>query len=289
MSLVLSGVSYVYMPHTPYEHMAVRDIDLTLAPGEFLALIGHTGSGKSTILQLMQGLLEPTMGRVTVDGVDINGRGLAARQARQKVGMVFQYPEYQLFEETVYDDIAFGPRNQGLDAAEVDRRVRDAMNQVGLDFDAVHNRSPFSLSGGQMRRVAIAGVLALRPQYLVLDEPTAGLDPQGRTEILQRVAYLHRHAGLGVVLVSHNMDDVAALAERVVVLSQGRIVLNGPPAAVFQADREVLRQAGVDVPHVTALLARLRNQGLAVPGRALTVTAAAQEILAALRGEECAQ
>lgn len=282
MSIELSGVSYVYLPGTPYEHTAVQNIDLTVEAGECVAIIGHTGSGKSTLLQLMQGLLTPTAGRVTVDGAPVTGRGEAVRRARQQVGLVFQYPEYQLFEETVYDDIAFGPRNQGLDDATVDQRVREAMAQVGLDEAAVRDRSPFSLSGGQMRRVAIAGVLALHPRYLVLDEPTAGLDPRGREEILRRLAELH-HQGLAVVLVSHSMDDVARLAQRVVVLHHGRIVLCGPPAVVFRPERPELRQAGVDIPHITALLAKMRAHGLAVSGRAFTVAAAEREILAALR------
>lgn len=281
MSIELHAVSYVYMPGTPYEHTAVKDIDLTIAAGECVAVIGHTGSGKSTLLQLMQGLLAPTAGQVLVDGAPVTGRGEAARRARRQVGLVFQYPEYQLFEETVYDDIAFGPRNQGLDDCAVDHRVREAMDQVGLEA-AVRDRSPFSLSGGQMRRVAIAGVLALKPRYLVLDEPTAGLDPRGREEILRRVAALHQQ-GLAVVLVSHSMDDVARLAQRVVVLQDGRVVLSGPPAAVFQPQRPELRQAGVDVPHVTALLTELRAHGLAVTARAFTAAAAEREILAALR------
>jgi energy-coupling factor transport system ATP-binding protein len=282
MSIVLKNVSYVYMPGTPYERAAVRDVSLTVAPGEFVGIIGHTGSGKSTLVQHMNGLLRPTKGVVEVDGVDLAARGEAAKLARRKVGMVFQYPEHQLFEETVFDDVAFGPRNLGLAADEVEERVRTALDFVGLDFAAFAKRSPFRLSGGQMRRVAIAGVVALRPAYLVLDEPSAGLDPRGRDEIFAEVSRLHAATGAAVVLISHNMEEVARLVNRLVVMREGAVSLDGPPREVFR-HREALQAAGVDVPGVTALLGRLAARGLDVDASALTVTEAAASIAAAVR------
>ncbi len=282
MSIVLKDVSYVYMPGTPYERAAVRDVSLTVAPGEFVGIIGHTGSGKSTLVQHMNGLLRPTKGVVEVDGVNLAAKGEAARLARRKVGMVFQYPEHQLFEETVFDDVAFGPRNLGLDGDAVEERVRMALDFVGLDFAAFAKRSPFRLSGGQMRRVAIAGVVALRPAYLILDEPSAGLDPRGRDEIFAEVSRLHAATGTAVVLISHNMEEVARLVGRLVVMHDGAVSLDGPPREVFRR-REALQAAGVDVPGVTALLGRLAARGLDVDDTALTVAEAATAIAAAVR------
>lgn len=282
MPIVLKDVSYVYMPGTPYERTALKDINLTVAEGEFIGVIGHTGSGKSTLVQHMNGLLKPARGVVEVDSVDLAAKGDAARLARRKVGMVFQYPEHQLFEETVFDDVAFGPRNLGLAAEEVEERVRLALDFVGLEFAAFAKRSPFRLSGGQMRRVAIAGVVALKPAYLILDEPSAGLDPRGRDEIFAEVVRLHETTGVTVVLISHNMEEVARLVKRLVVMHDGAISLDGPPREIFRHSCE-LKAAGVDVPGVTALMERLALRGLDVDAAALTVEEAAASIAAAVR------
>ena len=219
MSIVIEHLNYIYMQGGPYETRALDDVSLTIHDGEFIGLIGHTGSGKSTLVQHLNGLILPTSGKITVDGMDLAEKGTDRRAIRRRVGLVFQYPENQLFEETVAKDIAFGPKNLGLDEAEIDRRVRTAMRRVALDYDKLAQRSVFELSGGQMRRVAIAGVLAMEPQTLVLDEPCAGLDPRGREEILGLISDLHRESGATIVMVSHSMDDVAALAERVIVMN----------------------------------------------------------------------
>jgi energy-coupling factor transport system ATP-binding protein len=282
MSIMLRDVSYIYMPDTPYQRVALQNINLTIQRGEFVGIIGHTGSGKSTLVQHMNGLLKPTRGTVTVDDVELGRKGNAARQAKRKVGMVFQYPEHQLFEETVYDDVAFGPRNLGADAAEVERRVHRALEFVGLDWAEFGKRSPFRLSGGQMRRVAIAGVIALEPEYLVLDEPSAGLDPRGRDEIFAEIVKLHKTSGITVILISHNMEEIARLVKRLIVLHSGGISLDGPPQEIFGQSREKLLAAGVDVPNISILLERLRQRGLEVDAAALTPTDATQAILAAL-------
>lgn len=264
MSLVIENVNYVYMSGGPYETQALHDISLTIEDGEFVGLIGHTGSGKSTLVQHLNGLLKPTSGRILVDGLDLADKATDKRAIRRKVGLVFQYPENQLFEETVEKDIAFGPKNLGLDAAEIDRRVREAMRRVAVDYDAIHDRSVFELSGGQMRRVAIAGVLAMEPQVLVLDEPCAGLDPRGREEILGLIRALHREAGTTIVMVSHSMDDVASLAGRVIVMNHGRVAMDGTPREIF-ARGEELRAMGLDVPQAVELAERLRARGLNIP------------------------
>lgn len=264
MSLVIENVSYVYMPGGPYETQALHDISLTIEDGEFVGLIGHTGSGKSTLVQHLNGLITPTSGRVVVDGLDLSDKQTDKRAVRCRVGLVFQYPENQLFEETVEKDIAFGPKNLGLPPEEIDRRVRDAMRRVALDYETLHNRSVFELSGGQMRRAAIAGVLAMEPQVLVLDEPCAGLDPRGREEILGLIRALHRESGATIVMVSHSMEDVASLAERVIVMDHGRVVMDGAPRDVFSRGEE-LRSIGLDVPQAVELASRLRSRGLEIP------------------------
>lgn len=286
MSIVLNDVSYIYMAGTPYERAALKNITLSIEQGDFVGIIGHTGSGKSTLVQHMNGLLKPTKGVVEVNGVDLNIKGNNAKLAKRRVGMVFQYPEHQLFEETVYDDVAFGPRNLGLEPEEVDQRVRRAMAFSGLDYEAFAKRSPFRLSGGQMRRVAIAGVIALEPEYLILDEPSAGLDPRGRDEIFGEIMNLHKTTGVTVILISHNMEEVARLVKRLVVMHRGEIALDGSPQDIFRLSREKLQAAGVDVPNVSNLLARLRAEGLAVEDTALTADEAAAAILAALRRRE---
>ena len=264
MSIVIEHLNYVYMTGGPYETKALSDVNLTIHDGEFIGLIGHTGSGKSTLVQHLNGLIMPTSGRVLVDGMDLADKATDRRAVRQRVGLVFQYPENQLFEETVEKDIAFGPRNLGLDEAEIDRRVKDAMRRVALDYDRLHDRSVFELSGGQMRRVAIAGVLAMEPQVLVLDEPCAGLDPRGREEILGLIKKLHEEAGTTIVMVSHSMDDVASLAERVIVMNHGELVMDGAPRDVFACGEE-LRGMGLDVPQAVQLAGRLRERGFDIP------------------------
>ena len=264
MSIVIEHLNYVYMTGGPYETKALSDVNLTIHDGEFIGLIGHTGSGKSTLVQHLNGLIMPTSGRVLVDGMDLADKGTDRRAVRQRVGLVFQYPENQLFEETVEKDIAFGPKNLGLDDAEIDRRVKDAMRRVALDYDRLHERSVFELSGGQMRRVAIAGVLAMEPQVLVLDEPCAGLDPHGREEILGLIRKLHEEAGTTIVMVSHSMDDVASLADRVIVMNHGEVVMDGVPRDVFACGEE-LRGMGLDVPQAVLLADKLRERGFDIP------------------------
>lgn len=264
MSIVIEHLNYVYMSGGPYETKALSDVNLTLRDGEFVGLIGHTGSGKSTLVQHLNGLIMPTSGRVLVDGMDLHDKATDRRAIRQRVGLVFQYPENQLFEETVEKDIAFGPKNLNLDDAEIDRRVKDAMRRVALDYNRLHARSVFELSGGQMRRVAIAGVLAMEPQVLVLDEPCAGLDPRGREEILGLIRRLHEEAGTTIVMVSHSMDDVASLAERVIVMNHGEVAMDGTPRDVFACGEE-LRGMGLDVPQAVQLAEKLRARGFDIP------------------------
>ena len=264
MSIVIEHLNYVYMQGGPYETKALDDVSLTIHDGEFVGLIGHTGSGKSTLVQHLNGLILPTSGQITVDGMDLADKNTDKRAIRRRVGLVFQYPENQLFEETVAKDIAFGPKNLGLDEAEIDRRVRTAMRRVALDYDKLSQRSVFELSGGQMRRVSIAGVLAMEPQTLVLDEPCAGLDPKGREEILGLISDLHRESGATIVMVSHSMDDVAALAERVIVMNHGKVAMDGAPREVFSRGEE-LRAIGLDVPQAVELAQKLREKGFDVP------------------------
>lgn len=264
MSIVIEHLNYVYMQGGPYETRALDDVSLTIHDGEFIGLIGHTGSGKSTLVQHLNGLILPTSGKITVDGMDLAEKGTDRRAIRRRVGLVFQYPENQLFEETVAKDIAFGPKNLGLDEAEIDRRVRTAMRRVALDYDKLAQRSVFELSGGQMRRVAIAGVLAMEPQTLVLDEPCAGLDPRGREEILGLISDLHRESGATIVMVSHSMDDVAALAERVIVMNHGKAAMDGAPREIFSRGEE-LRAIWLDVPQAVELAQKLREKGFDVP------------------------
>ena len=239
-------------------------MNLTIEEGEFVCIVGHTGSGKSTLVQHLNGLLKPTSGLILVDGEDMNGEKVDRKRIRQKVGLVFQYPEYQLFEETVARDISFGPKNLGLSAEEIDRRVREAMAHVHLDYDKYAGRSPFELSGGQMRRVAIAGVLAMEPKYLILDEPTAGLDPKGRDRILGMIQELHREGNTTVVMVSHSMDDCARLATRMIVMSKGTVVMSDTPRAVF-AQAERMREVGLGVPEAARLCENLRARGIDLP------------------------
>jgi len=262
MSINLTNVFFTYMTGTPFERQALNDVSVSIEKGEILAIIGHTGSGKSTLVQHLNGLLKPSSGKVTIDDIDISGRGGEAKKARQQVGMVFQYPEHQIFAETVYEDIAFGPRNRGFSAEEVDKQVHEAMAFVGLDFDTFAKRSPFQLSGGQMRRVAIAGVVAMNPDYLVLDEPSAGLDPRSRNAVFKEILALHKERGIAIVLVTHSMEEAAKYANRMLVINKGKILFDGKPAEIFSQHKNELVAVGMDEPQVYKLSALLRSKGL---------------------------
>jgi energy-coupling factor transport system ATP-binding protein len=278
--IVLEKLSHIYRSG-PVKTTALNEIDLTIRDGELLALIGPTGSGKSTLAQHLNGLLQPSSGRVLLDGQDINAKGADRKALRFKVGLVFQYPEHQLFEETVRKDIAFGPRNIGLSETEIDTRVREAMTTVGLDYDEMSARSPFELSGGQMRRAALAGVLAMRPHVLVLDEPTAGLDPRGRDYLLGDIRRLNE-GGTTIVLISHAMDDVARLATRIAVLEKGALAMEGTPEEVF-SKYERLSAMGLDVPQGFKLARLLRQEGLSLPDR-YRLEDLADELALAIKG-----
>ncbi len=278
MPIVVRHLSHVYMPGTPMAVPALHDVSFEIADGESVGLIGPTGSGKSTLVQHLNGLIRPRPGTVFVDGQDVGDRRTDLRRLRRTVGLVFQYPEYQLFEETVYDDVAFGPRSMGLDADEVDRRVRRAMALMGLDVEALAKRSPFELSGGQRRRVAIAGVLALGCSKLILDEPTAGLDPAGRRDLLRLLARLNRE-GMTVLLVTHDMDDLAEVARRVLVLSEGRLVADAPVRELFSRHRALLQEHRLDVPVAVRILYALRERGADVRLDRIGVDEVAEEIL----------
>lgn len=277
MSIVAEKVSYVYMPGSPFEAEALSDVSFTIEDGEFVGVIGHTGSGKSTLVQHFNALIKPTSGKMTVQGVDIGEKGVSLNSLRQKVGLVFQYPEYQLFEETVEKDVAFGPKNLGLPEEEILNRVAEAMRLVGLDQKKIGARSPFELSGGQRRRVALAGVLAMNPEVLILDEPSAGLDPHGRNEILALVSAIHEERGCTVIMVSHSMDEVARVASRVMVMNHGHLVMDGTPRQVYtQGDQ--LQQIGLGVPATVQLSQMLRSRGMDVPEGILSLQEMAQWI-----------
>lgn len=260
--LEVRNLDYIYSAGTPFEHKALDNVSFALEPGEFVGIIGHTGSGKSTLMQQMNGLLKPTSGQVLLDGVDIWSDKKLTRQARFRVGLVFQYPEYQLFEETVYRDIAFGPKNMGLEEKEVDRRVREAAGFVGLT-QAQLEVSPFDLSGGQKRRVAIAGVIAMEPEVLILDEPTAGLDPVGRAEILGNIEAYRQAKNATIMMVSHSMEDVARLTDRLLVMNGSRLAMDGTPSEVFSRAQELLAM-GLNIPQVTQVFLKLKALGLDV-------------------------
>lgn len=269
MKITMNEVGYTYGAGTPFEKTALFDVNLALKEKEFVGLIGHTGSGKSTLVQLFAGLLKPTEGDVVVGEINTKDKLAIKKGLRSLVGMVFQYPEHQLFEETVYKDIAFGPKNLGLDEAEVEKRVRYGMELVGLDFERYKDLSPFDLSGGQKRRVAIAGVLAMRPDFLILDEPTAGLDPQGRKEILGEIKEIYRNYDVTIILVTHSMEDIARLASRIIVIDEGRVVMDDTPEHVFTHADE-LEAMGLDIPMPLTVIRALRQKGWDLPD-ALTV------------------
>ncbi len=277
MLIKLENIEYKYMSGTPYEQTALKNINLEIKSGEFLGLIGHTGSGKSTLIQQLNGLLKPTAGSIYVDGKNIADKDLKLRELRFKVGLVFQYPEYQLFDETVEKDISFGPRNMGLSESEIGERVKEAMKLVGLS-EKLKDKSPFELSGGQKRRTAIAGVLAMNPEVLILDEPAAGLDPKGRNDILSQIEYMHEKRDMTIILVSHSMEDIAKYADRVVVMKDGGIAAQGSADEIF-AMRERLADINLDVPQITKVVDILREKGYDLPENIYTVDNAVNEIM----------
>ena len=284
MSICVEIVSCVYSKGSPFEKVALENISLTIEKGEFIGIIGHTGSGKSTLIQHLNGLIHPTSGKVTIDGVDLAAKTKEAVAKRHSVGMVFQYPEHQLFEETVAKDIAFGPKNLGCSEEETEKRVKSAMKFAGLDYDTFGGRSPFRLSGGQQRRVAIAGVIAMHPDFLILDEPSAGLDPIGRREIFSRIQSWYQKGVFSVILVSHNMDDIARLATRLLVMHKGHLVMDGKPMDIFLHHRRELQECGVDAPPLTQTLLYLKEKGIPVPEDAKTVEEAVDRMSQMLGG-----
>lgn len=279
-SIILDKVNYSYSEGTAYRIQALKDINLKIEEGQFIGIIGHTGSGKSTLTQLLNGLLRATSGHIYVDGEDIYDEDYDMKKLRNKVGLVFQYSDHQLFETTNFEDVCFGPKNQGLDRKEVELRAFEALQNVGFPED-LYYQPPFDLSGGQKRRVAIAGVLAMKPQVLILDEPTAGLDPAGRDEILGLVTKMHKELGITIILVSHSMEDVAEYVERLIVMNQGEVMYDGAPKEVYAHYKE-LEAVGLAAPQVTYLMNELAQKGLPVDTGATTVKEAAQSILAAL-------
>ncbi|MDI3309826.1 MAG: energy-coupling factor transporter ATPase [Thermoanaerobacterium sp.] len=281
MSIQVENISFVYNEGTPFESVALKDVSFTIEDNEFVGIIGHTGSGKSTLIQHLNGLLKPTSGRIIVNGIDITAKK-DLKEIRKEVGIVFQYPEHQLFEETIYRDIAFGPSNLGLSDDEIEKRVYDAMKIVGLDIK-IKDMSPFELSGGERRRVAIAGVLSMMPKILILDEPTAGLDPKGRDEILYQIKQIHQRYKMTTILVSHSMEDIAKLVNKIIVMHDGKVSLIGTPREVFK-NVEKLEQIGLGVPQITYLVRELRKNGIELPDDILTVDEAKKYILEYLRG-----
>ena len=277
------ALTHTYSAGTPFEHKAIDNVELQVMPGEFLGIIGHTGSGKSTLIQHLNGLLRPTDGQILLDGEDIWAKPKEIRKVRFQVGLVFQYPEYQLFEETVYKDIAFGPKNMGLQGEEIDRRVRQAAVFAGLDEDILE-RSPFELSGGQKRRVAIAGVIAMEPKVLILDEPTAGLDPRGREAILAQLRAYHEQKGSTIILVSHSMEEIARNVDRIVVMSHAHKLMDGTPEEVFSRAEELL-QVGLDVPQVTKVAMELQKRDLLRDSSVYTIEELARRLLTLKGGE----
>ena len=282
MAITFEHVTYIYEPDAPVVQKVLDDISLTIPGNQFVGIIGHTGSGKSTLIQHMNGLIKPTEGTVKFHGEDIWQKDYPLRQLRSRVGLVFQYPEHQLFEENVFKDVCFGPKNQGLTQEEIEQRAKNALSMVGLD-ESFYKRSPFELSGGQKRRVAIAGVLAMNPEYLILDEPTAGLDPVGRDEILDQVSRLQKESGITVILVSHSMEDVARYAQRLIVVDDGHIRFDDTPRNVFR-HREELEKLGLSAPQVTYLAAALKKRGFAITEDVTTIREAKDAILQAEMG-----
>lgn len=285
MSIKIENLTYIYNPDSPFETKALDNINLEIKSGEFIGLIGHTGSGKSTLIQHLNGLIRPTSGKIILNGIDITEKTVKLRDIRKKVGLVFQYPEHQLFEETIYKDIAFGPQNLGLSEMEIDERIREAMDLVKLPFDELKDRSPFELSGGQKRRVAIAGVFAMKPEVLILDEPTSGLDPRTRDEVLEEIKTLHSRYKNTIILVSHSMEDVAKLVERIIVMHNGKITLSGIPRDVFK-EVETLESIGLGVPQISYLIKALKEKDINLKEDIFTVEEAKEEILKWIRSNK---
>lgn len=282
MSIRTENIKYVYSEGTPFRTLALDDVNVTIEKGEFVGIIGHTGSGKSTLIQLFNGLEPPTEGKVEVDGTIVGEDKKKLKLIRQTVGLVFQYPEYQLFEETVAKDVAFGPLNLNLSQKEIDFRVKEALELVGFNYKKIKDASPFELSGGQKRRVAIAGVLAMKPDYLILDEPTAGLDPAGRNEIFHQIRKLHEEYNFTVVLVSHSMEDIAKLVDRVIVLSKGKIHMQGSPKEIY-SQAEELEKIGLGIPQIASIVRELKIRGFNIRQDILTIEEAKEEILKEVR------
>ena len=286
MSVIVKNLTYIYDEGMPFASKAIDDISFEIKDNDFVGLIGHTGSGKSTLIQHLNGLLKPSSGEIIVNGFNITDKDLNLTEIRKRVGIVFQYPEYQLFEETVEKDIAFGPGNLGLDEEEISKRVRKSMEAVGLDYETYKDKSPFDLSGGQKRRVAIAGVIAMNPEVLILDEPTAGLDPGGRDEIFNLIKKLHRDNNITIILSSHSMDEMAKLAQTIIVMNHGKIEFMGTPREVFTSHAARLREIGLDVPQVLELATKLRNKGFDIRPDVLTVEEIKDVILKVMRGRK---
>ena len=286
MSVIVKNLTHIYDEGMPFASKALDDISFEIKDNDFVGLIGHTGSGKSTLIQHLNGLLKPSYGQIIVNGFNITDKDLNLTEIRKRVGIVFQYPEYQLFEETVEKDIAFGPGNLGLDEAEISKRVKNSMEAVGLDYETYKDKSPFDLSGGQKRRVAIAGVIAMNPEVLILDEPTAGLDPGGRDEIFNLIKKLHRDNNITIILSSHSMDDMAKLAQTIIVMNHGKIEFMGTPREVFTSHADKLREIGLDVPQVLELATKLRQKGFDIRPDILTVEEVKDEILKVMRGRK---
>ncbi len=282
MSIQVENLKHIYGKETPYESIALDNINFEINDGEFIGLIGHTGSGKSTLIQHINGILKADGGNILIDGIDITKKGVNLKDIRKKIGLVFQYPEYQLFEETIAKDVAYGIKNLGLDEDEIEKRVRDAIALVGMDYDEIAERSPFELSGGQKRRIAIAGVLVMKPQVLILDEPTAGLDPQSKKELLHLIDEIHKKEKNIMLLVSHNMTDIAKMSDRVFVMDKGRLIMTGTPKEVFSRRKE-LNNIGLTVPYITGILHSLNERGFDLDPMTFDVEEASSRILEALK------
>lgn len=282
MSVDVINVTHIYNEGTPFESQALHAVNLHIEQGEFVGLIGHTGSGKSTLIQELNGLLKPNSGTIVVEGMEITAPDASLVEIRKRVGLVFQYPEYQLFEETIYKDVAFGPMKLGLDEAEIERRVLDSLRAVGIDPQEKRDASPFDLSGGQKRRIAIAGVIAMQPDILILDEPTAGLDPKGRDEILAQIVRIHQERGTTIILVSHSMEDVSRVASRLIVMNRGEVELTGTPREVFLQEKR-LEEIGLGVPKIVSLLNELRARGYDIDPHIITMEEAKTELLQRIR------
>ena len=285
MSIVIKNLTHIYNEGMPFASIALDNISIEIKDRDFVGLIGHTGSGKSTLIQHLNGILKPSSGEIFINEFNITDPKLNLTEVRKRVGVVFQYPEYQLFEETVEKDIAFGPSNLGLQAEEISNRVKHSMESVGLDYEEYKDKSPFELSGGQKRRVAIAGVIAMKPEVLILDEPTAGLDPGGRDEIFDLIKKLHRENNMTIILSSHSMDDMAKLAQTIIVMNRGKIEFVGTPKEVFRSNTDRLKEIGLDIPQVLELALKLREKGFDIKEDILTVEEAKEEILRVMRGK----